>query len=80
MKQAQERAKNMGDRETEKENMHTPPKRQATEIPSAVIVIKVNWLQFDWLNISLCRGHVEAVVAALYLIDVPQSFEKNGTL
>lgn len=45
MKQAQEWAKNMVDRETEKENMHTPPKRQATEIPSAVIVIKVNWLQ-----------------------------------
>lgn len=39
------RRKKMEDRETQKENIRTPSERQVTEIPSAVIVIKVNWLQ-----------------------------------
>lgn len=31
--------------ETQKENVQTLPDRRVTEIPNAVIVIKVNWLQ-----------------------------------
>lgn len=34
-----------GETDTHRENVHTPPDRRVTEIPNAVIVIKVNWLQ-----------------------------------